>query len=185
MESLSPALSKVINATGLRQRFLIGMAPMIWSEAVGEEIARRSRIDKVKNGVLFVVTENSVWSQELTYLKPKLIEKLNEKLGEPVVKDLRFSTGRQFQQKAQGLPSLRPRRSDLSRVTPPARDSETLQGIAAGIPDPELRKSFAAWGAKVLKIREWEKRHPVRKCETCGKQYRSRRIQCPFCAAQE
>src|SRR5579864_4711910 len=41
-----------------------------WADAVGPEVARRTRPGKLHDGVLTVYTAGSVWSHQLTFLAP-------------------------------------------------------------------------------------------------------------------
>ena len=66
----------------------------VWEEAVGEALARKACPTKIQNGTLFVMVSNSVLIQELQFAKATLRDRLNQKLGAPVVRDLRFVIGR-------------------------------------------------------------------------------------------
>lgn len=48
-----------------------------WTAIVGEKIARRTRVGPLKAGCLTVKVASSAWSQELSFLKEQLIQKLN------------------------------------------------------------------------------------------------------------
>lgn len=61
-----------------------------WKQTVGDNIARNSRPEGIRAGVLFVGVSNSVWMQELSFLKKKIIEKINENLSGNRIKDIRF-----------------------------------------------------------------------------------------------
>ena len=45
---------------------------------------------KIENGILTVRVNNSPWRNELVLLKADLIGKINEALGETIVRDIRF-----------------------------------------------------------------------------------------------
>ena len=45
---------------------------------------------KIENGVLFLHVENSVWRSELKFRQANIIEKINKKQNEHVVKAVRF-----------------------------------------------------------------------------------------------
>ena len=66
-----------------------------WDEIVSPEVLRHTQTQKIARGVLHVLTTSPAWSQELSFLKSSLIEKLNQKLGEGIIHDIRFvSQGR-------------------------------------------------------------------------------------------
>ena len=45
---------------------------------------------KIENGVLFLHVENSVWRSELKFRQSRLIEKINKKVNEKIIKTVRF-----------------------------------------------------------------------------------------------
>ena len=45
---------------------------------------------KIENGVLFLRVENSVWRSELKFRQTNLIDKINKKFNEKIIKTVRF-----------------------------------------------------------------------------------------------
>ena len=45
---------------------------------------------KIEHGVLFLRVENSVWRSELKFRQSSLIEKINKKFNDQIVKSVRF-----------------------------------------------------------------------------------------------
>ncbi len=64
-----------------------------WAEAVGPEVARHSRPEGMRNGVLEISADSSVWCQHLQMNRPRLLAALRERLGEDAPEDLRFRVG--------------------------------------------------------------------------------------------
>src|SRR5688572_23499298 len=64
-----------------------------WSEIVGDQLAAHTRPDLIRFKKLYLIVENSVWLQQLTFLKPTLIEKINAAAGGPVVSDIVLRVG--------------------------------------------------------------------------------------------
>lgn len=58
-------------------------------EEFGNTGAEKFRADFWKNGLIFVRSESSVWANELWTNKSKIVRKMNEKLGEGVVKGIK------------------------------------------------------------------------------------------------
>jgi predicted nucleic acid-binding Zn ribbon protein len=63
----------------------------IWESAVGSTIANDSRPWKVKGNTLEVHVTNSSWLHHLNFMKNDIIQKLNARLGEQIIKTIRFS----------------------------------------------------------------------------------------------
>ena len=62
----------------------------VWAEAVGEDVARRTRSGRLREGVLTVYTAGSTWSHQLTFLAPSIVAELNARCPGAHVKRLRF-----------------------------------------------------------------------------------------------
>ncbi len=84
-------LESVLAGLGLAGRLREREAITLWPELVGPEIARRSRALRIRAGVLFVRVDSAAWSQELQFLKAKIITRFEETLGPGLVKEIRFT----------------------------------------------------------------------------------------------
>jgi len=71
----------------------------LWPQVVNEQVSKHTTPIMIKNGILTVLTSSSVWAQELRYTKKEMISKLNEKIGEEVVRDIRFRGGGVYAEK--------------------------------------------------------------------------------------
>jgi len=65
-----------------------------WKEIVGDSIARQTQPRAIRNRILFIDVSHSTWIQQLQFLKPELLEKINDFLGEPLIQDIRFKLGK-------------------------------------------------------------------------------------------
>lgn len=93
---LSDALPGVLKRLGLERTLAAQQAVLIWPELVGAKTAEHSRAVAVDSGVLIVMVDSPAWSTQLSYLKPQLLRRLEQRLGPGLVKDIRFAlqTGR-------------------------------------------------------------------------------------------
>jgi predicted nucleic acid-binding Zn ribbon protein len=64
-----------------------------WKDVVGPAIAENTRPEVIKGKLLVVHVSSAPWMQQLQFLKPELIKKLNETIGKEVVGDIRFKIG--------------------------------------------------------------------------------------------
>lgn len=83
-------LPETLRALGLERPLKAASLEGLWPEVVGQEVAQRTRPGLISRGRLTVLVADSVWLQQLTMLKPRLIEALNRRLGDPLVQDLFF-----------------------------------------------------------------------------------------------
>jgi predicted nucleic acid-binding Zn ribbon protein len=74
-------LEKRINETKLK---------IDWKKITGEIIGQHTRLKDVKNGILFVEVENSIWMQELQMMKYDLIDRIREETENMGIKDILF-----------------------------------------------------------------------------------------------
>ncbi len=73
-----------------------GALAAAWPDAVGADVARRTRTSGYRDGTLAVITPSSAWSHQLTFLAPTIIERLRERCPGIDVRRLKFTvaTGR-------------------------------------------------------------------------------------------
>ena len=83
-------LAETLRALDLERPLKAASLQDLWPEVVGPEVAQRTRPGALSRGRLTVLVTDSVWLQQLTMLKPRLIEALNRRLEEPLVQDLFF-----------------------------------------------------------------------------------------------
>jgi hypothetical protein len=75
------------------RRLKEGMLRSKWKEIAGE-LSKKSEVLYIKNGVLYVSAENSLWIQHLNFKKMELLERCNEVLGGKYLVDLFFRAGK-------------------------------------------------------------------------------------------
>jgi hypothetical protein len=109
-----------------------------WTTIVGSRIAARTRVGKIWKGVLTIKVASSSWSNELSFLKPDLIRKL-QRAGHDVV-DLRFSVDKI--QSNSPHPRRGPRSAPSTFPQEPALPEELLRRLEK-VDDPNLRAAIA------------------------------------------
>jgi hypothetical protein len=142
-EILSDFLDQPVLRSRMReQKILDG-----WDRVVGRAVAEVTQPGRVRNRVLQIRVTNSVWVQELQFHKPLIIQKLNEFLGAPFLKDLRFVLGERE-------PELGPKREEGQGKRSRELAEEEKERIAkevSRLPDPEMREALFRLFAKSLK----------------------------------
>ena len=134
IDALAGALQQ-LGLTDQARRLRISNA---WADAVGDEIASSTRVHGFSRGVLTLKSATAAWQNELTFLKPQLIAKVNESLGRQIVRDIRVFGGRL---PARSAPPPSP-------PSPTAEDVAAAQSAALAIDDPDTREAFARLMAK-------------------------------------
>ena len=90
MQSLKKVLKKTLKITGVKKRLKENSTHLIWREVVGDKISQNVETKEIKNGVLYLEAKTPVWRTEIHLIKNNIISKLNKKLKNNIIKDLRI-----------------------------------------------------------------------------------------------
>ena len=88
LSKLSTDIKPIVREIGKGQR---NIHPEIWArwiDILGKDLSSRAVPNGWKRGKLFIAVASSVWMQELSYLKPALLDKFAEAVGPSVVKEI-------------------------------------------------------------------------------------------------
>lgn len=85
---IGDALKNFLNTSKLKSGLISAQIESIWEEVMGRTIARHTSKVELINTTLFIYTTEGALRQELIYLKPKIIERINEALHESVITDV-------------------------------------------------------------------------------------------------
>lgn len=118
-----------------------------WTEIVGRTVADQAQPRSIRNRILFIDVSHSTWLHQLQFIKPKILEKLNAYIGEPLLQDIRFRLG------TITPPPSRPAIEDRLRGEEQLdeRTTERIDALVQGVKDDEVRRSlrdFLIKGAK-------------------------------------
>lgn len=86
--TLKQAINQLIESYQLRGKLTETQLNDSWEQIMGKVIAKYTRSLQLNNGRLVVKLSSSVLRQELTYKKSEMVERLNERLGGELVKDI-------------------------------------------------------------------------------------------------
>ncbi len=136
MERLKEILDLSLKRLDLADRITdYGVWP-IWNETVGVTVARNAQPEKIRNGTLFVKVTSPTWMQQLQYMKEMIAEKLNQRLGREVVRNIFFVVGNV--RTSEPLPE-----KPISEAPSPSQPVEKLdEKKLATISDPAIRQSL-------------------------------------------
>jgi predicted nucleic acid-binding Zn ribbon protein len=140
--SLTPlpdVLARVLKAHGMQTPMLEYSLQQRWTDIVGEHIGRHTWPESIRHRKLYLVTENSVWLQQLRFLKPEILAKITTATeGEPLT-DIVMRVG--------ALPSAEAEESRSPQPVLQAGSGECAADLQAAIDasvrpvaDPDLRE---------------------------------------------
>ena len=126
------------SALGLADRLREADIWRLWPEVVGPTVAARAMPLRIIKGTLTIVVSSGPWKQELGFLKGMMKDKLNDRLGAEVVKEIVLKSGR-VDQYAEAPPEEVPAKKRLT-----TRQLAYIDEQSAGIVDTEIREAFVA-----------------------------------------
>jgi predicted nucleic acid-binding Zn ribbon protein len=135
-QQIGGAIQELLGRLDSDGHFEIVRLVRVWPEVAGKTIARRTEVASLKFHTAVIKVSGAMWIQELSLMKPQILERLRCALGNDSVRDLRFVAGRLSRRE-------RPRLRSVPRGARYALELPELK-------DPELRRAFAslieAWG---------------------------------------
>ncbi|TKJ42126.1 hypothetical protein CEE37_00170 [candidate division LCP-89 bacterium B3_LCP] len=88
--TLADALENAVRSPKLRRYLKAAELQNKWVEVVGETVAKHASPQTLERGLLTVKADSSVWRQQLTMVKPKILEELKKKYGRYKIKEMRI-----------------------------------------------------------------------------------------------
>jgi predicted nucleic acid-binding Zn ribbon protein len=86
--SLSQALQQFLKQSRLKGNIQAMQIEEVWEELMGKTIARYTDSIQIINQTLFISTSVAPLKNELLFQKEKIIQRVNEPLGEKVIRDV-------------------------------------------------------------------------------------------------
>jgi len=135
---LPDLLQKQLAGSGLADRLREVEIWRLWPEVVGPAVASRAQPLRIINGILTVTVSSPAWMQELRFLTSMMKEKLNDRIGAELIKEIVLRAGTIDK-------TARPAAEDEPQ--PPRVLNEQQKAFiaeqTAPITDPEIRAAFA------------------------------------------
>ncbi len=137
-DHISSLLGDMINRRKWQDRFELHEVFNFWQKAVGQEIAKHASPTKFRGKVLWIEVSDSIWMQQLQFLKITLLEKVNKEFKSVAVEDIRFQLKLPGQEVAEvARPPVR-----QAGAAPTAEDAQQFQQNLDNISDPELKAAM-------------------------------------------
>ncbi len=179
MEPVRNILEQIVGQLASPE-WLKSVLQLKWRQIVGDQLAKRSQVRQIRNGVVTVVASNPAIANELQFRKDELRQRIRETVRfEPT--DIRIRIG--IVQPEETLRSRRLER-DLERIVLTPREQALIEQTVAPITDPQLRGKVARVFEQFLKMNQWKRHHGFKECPRCKALYRGRRLYCPVCRVE-
>ena len=86
--SMQDALQQFLNKSRLKSGIQALRIEEVWEKIMGKTIAKYTDKIQIINHVLYIQTQVAPLKNELLYQKAKIIERVNEELGEAAIKEV-------------------------------------------------------------------------------------------------
>jgi hypothetical protein len=86
--SLQDAIKQFLQKSRLKTGIQALRIEDVWEEVMGKTVAKYTEKIQIINATLFITTHIAPLKNELVYQKEKIIERVNEALGEKVIKEV-------------------------------------------------------------------------------------------------
>ena len=138
LDSFGTILSGLAKRLGLQSHLFELRLQQQWHDIVGEPVGSHTWPAQVRFKKLYLIVRNSVWLQQLIFLKPALLSKVNERAGSEALTDIAFRVGEIPERIAQA-PGASPEGN-------PVTDAALIEAHAhaAAVQDPDLRTRLAS-----------------------------------------
>lgn len=148
---VAETLSVIARHYGFEAKLLEHRLQQRWPEIVSDQIAAHTWPDAIRFRKLYLLADNSVWLQQLMFLKPSLIEKINVAAGREIISDIVLRVG-EVGGKAPPVHSkqLQGKREEATEQDPSQESRAEAATYAQALSDPELRTRFATIMARSL-----------------------------------
>ena len=136
--SMQALLADIVRQKKWQGRFELHQLFARWQALVGMEIAQHAVPSLFRGRVLWVDVSDSIWLQQLQFLKSELLGKLNGALQGERVEDIRFQLNSDL------LWAAEPQKQVQAHSSPPpdAAQQQAMDDLLKSVPDAELRQAM-------------------------------------------
>jgi hypothetical protein len=136
LDRLSSTLGRMLKARGLQGQLSEYRIFGQWEQTVGAVIARHAQPQGVRGKKLFLSVDSPAWMQQLSLLKPEIIEKVNRNLGKDAIKEIALKLG-------EIVPMKGPQAEEApARLPLNAEEREKIEQYMREVHDPDVREAI-------------------------------------------
>jgi hypothetical protein len=146
---LQNILGPYLQSTGLKRRLEENRMLCLWPEIVGKAISENTQPLAVRNRVLQVKVINSVWMQQLQYLKGMILQKIKSQSESQEIEDIKFYLGEIEKSKGETGQNWA---TPVSWETLEKEEKEKIAKEVEPIRDPDIRECLARLFARGIQM---------------------------------
>ncbi len=172
---IGSAIDALLASRGLLEGSREGLCVFVWREVAGEWYAQHTYVTSVRDGVLNVRCDSAPRAQQLQLDAPAIIARLNERLGEGFVREIRPSSAgigpRRDQVAAEPEQPEWPTPEELAQIPVPPEVAREILECLSDLDGP-VRHRLEEIMLLQARVRAWQREHGWRECPTCGAMHR-------------
>jgi len=132
-------LAELVRTKKWQSRFELHQVFEKWQTLVGKEISRHAQPNRYRGKVLWVDVSDSVWLQQLQFLKNDLLLKLNRSLPNEEVEDIRFQLSSDL---ALTVNDQAEQPAPRAAIVPSGEEVTAMDEMLQSVEDEELRQAM-------------------------------------------
>ncbi len=167
LSTLKDALNSKIKKLKVHHQLKEMQVLALWSTAAGERLAGQTKATRLIRGQLYVKVTSSAWAHQLSFFRREYIRKINDALGEPLVKDIFFQVG-DIVSEAEESTVEEERNFTFSKVELDENEKSEISKVAAVIGNEDVQNAFHKFMEKDYMTRKAKKEEGWGKCKVCG-----------------
>jgi hypothetical protein len=136
VERLSFTIEKILNDRGWGAKLKEYRVFSLWQKAVGPGIARHAQPASIRGKRLTVMVDSSAWMQQLSLLKPEILNRVNDRLGPDGIESITLKFG-ELERADEHPEEFQPAAGKLE-----AGELKRIEECIAGIKDPQTRDAL-------------------------------------------
>ncbi len=87
-DSIGSVIRQWLRDHNLEEKLQESSVPSYWVDIVGEAVARHAHVERIDKGKMFVTVESAVWRNEMAMRREEIRQKVNERLGGEIVREI-------------------------------------------------------------------------------------------------
>ncbi len=143
-EPIRSVLKEVSKGSALTRKLSQARLQLEWEELVGQTIAKHSYPESIRYKKLYLVADNSIWLQQLMFLKPTILKAIHSIMPDLDVTDIVLYIG--------SIPEQRPEphKISLTSSVPPTLPSAFATDLTKQLHSPGLQALLSQTITKAL-----------------------------------
>ena len=144
-ESIQSVLQDVSKGSALGLKLSESRLQQEWERLVGQTIAKHSYPENIRYKKLYLVADNSIWLQQLVFLKATILEAIHSILPELALTDIILRIG-----SIPEKPPVLSQTPQASSIMPPVLPSPFAAALTEQLGNPDLQALLAQTITKAL-----------------------------------